>query len=465
MKSSLAAVLIVGMLSACDPAGPSASPGAESSTPVPEDSSSESSSSGPGSASSSTPSPEPSAAPEPGSTTVTVWSAVDRDVKAGLQKALTKRAAQDGITIRWRTVKDLNTSLMQSVTIGDTPDIAIVSTPGALSDLVSRGGAYRLDGVLDMSALQSSMTPGTLEAGTVQGSLYGLMVSMSVKGLVYYPKQAWNKAGYKVPRTISALNKLTAKIKSDGTTPWCMGIYSGPATGWPATDWFETLIMKFGGADGYNSWVSHETPFNSDLVKQAGAEFEKLLFTKGNVVGGRRGMLYTPFGAAANPMFDNPPGCYLFNQGSFITAGQFFPKDIRQHLDQSIGVFGFPPVTTGGENPIEGGGDMAVMMNNTGNVQKVMGYLSQASVGKYAAANSSFISPHTDFKMSLYSSNTIRTIAKIAYTSTDLLFDGSDQMPTAVSVGTFFTNMTKYVRGAQSLNTTLTKIDNSWPSN
>ncbi len=47
-----------------------------------------------------------------------------------------------------------------------------------------------------MTSLKSSMVPGTLEAGTIDGKLYGLLVSANVKGLIWYPKKAWDKAGY-----------------------------------------------------------------------------------------------------------------------------------------------------------------------------------------------------------------------------------------------------------------------------
>ena len=83
---------------------------------------------------------------------------------------------------------------------------------------------------------------------------------MNVKSLVFYNKAAWDAAGYQAPETPSTSSTaLTEQIKADGGTPWCMGIESDTATGWPATDWFEDLIMRYGGADGYNSWVKHET--------------------------------------------------------------------------------------------------------------------------------------------------------------------------------------------------------------
>ncbi len=40
------------------------------------------------------------------------------------------------------------------------------------------------------------------------------------------------------------LKALTEKIVKDGGTPWCIGLGSGGATGWPATDWVEDLMLR-----------------------------------------------------------------------------------------------------------------------------------------------------------------------------------------------------------------------------
>jgi alpha-glucoside transport system substrate-binding protein len=307
------------------------------------------------------------------------------------------------------------------------------------------------------------MIPGTLEAGTVDGKLYGLLVSANVKGLIFYPKKAWDAAGYPTEvGSIDDLNSLTDKIKSDGNTPWCMGIESDTATGWPATDWFETLVAKYGGVDQYNSWVTHETPFDSDLVRQAADEFQTLMFTKGNVLGGQEAIASTNFGTAGNPMFDDPPGCWMYNQGSFITG--FFPDSVKSDLDANVGVFGFPPATAGGDNPVIGGGDMATLLNDTDNAKKVIAALAATDIGNDAAPNSSFISPHTDFDASLYPNELTRSIAKVASESTGFLFDGSDQMPGEVGAGTFWKDMTAWISGQEDLDTALKNIDDSWPS-
>ena len=53
---------------------------------------------------------------------------------------------------------------------------------------------------------------------------------------------------------------------ANGDTPLCVGIESGPATGWPFTDWVEELILREQGIDYYNKWVAHEVPFNDQPV-------------------------------------------------------------------------------------------------------------------------------------------------------------------------------------------------------
>ncbi len=396
--------------------------------------------------------------------TVTIWSSVNEPVQAGLEKALKAKLASDGggITFKWEKVDNINQLIMQKIQANDTPDIAFIPQPGVVADIVKRGKSFPLDDVVDMSALESSMIPGTLEAGTVNDKLYGLLVSASNKSLVFYPKKAWDKAGYQAPTTIDELNTLTEKIKSDGNTPWCMGIESDTATGWAATDWFEDLVLRYGGPDEYDKWVKNETKFDSDLVREAAAEFEKLMFTEGNVLGGRKAIASTNFGTAGNPMFDPKPGCWLYKQGSFITG--FFPDKIQADIDGNVGVFGFPPAEAGGEDPVLGAGDMAVMLDDSASTKKAMKYLAETDIGKDAAADSSFVSPHKDFDLANYSNELTRQVAKVAYEATAFRFDGSDQMPGEVGAGTFWKDMTAWISGQEDLDTALKNIDGSWPA-
>jgi alpha-glucoside transport system substrate-binding protein len=281
---------------------------------------------------------------------------------------------------------------------------------------------------------------------------------------VFYNKQAWDKAGYKAPQSLDELAKLGEQIKSDGGTPWCFGIESGTATGWPVTDWIEDLVMRYGGVDGYNQWVSHETPFDSDLVKQAAEYLEKNVLADDNVPGGRGSISSVAFGDAEDTMWDDKPGCWMLKQGNFIVSADFIPQDVVDNVDERIGVFGFPPAETGGDNPVLGGGDLATLLDDNEDARAVMKMLADVNLGETAAPDSSFISPHTGFDTSLYPSDLTRQIADVAYKSDAVLFDGSDAMPGEVGAGSFWKEMTAWISEQEDLDTALKNIDDSWPS-
>ncbi len=125
---------------------------------------------------------------------------------------------------------------------------------------------------------------------------------------------------------------------------------------------------------------------------------------------------------------------------------------------------GFPPATAGGENPVEGGGDLMTMLNDSDNVKTVVKDLSETSIGNAAAPSSSFISPHKDFNVSLYPNEVTKTIAKYLYGASAFLFDGSDAMPAQVGAGSFWKELVSWISGQEDINTALKNIDQSWPA-
>jgi alpha-glucoside transport system substrate-binding protein len=397
------------------------------------------------------------------SKTVTIWLSLDQPVIDGFKKQLDPQAKKQGITVVWKKVNNINQLVMTSIQANKAPDIAMIPQPGVVADIVKRNKATALDSIVDMNSLKSSMTPGTLEAGTFNSKLYGLLVSMNVKSLVFYNKKAFAQAGYAVPKSLPELETLTNKIKSDGGTPWCMGIQdTGGASGWPATDWMEDLVMRYGGAKTYNDWVTHKVNFDSPTVKQAGDEMEKLLFASGNVSGGQKGIANSNWQTVANSMFDAKPGCWMLKQGNFMTA--FFPKNVQSNLDATVGVFGFPPATAGGDNPVLGGGDLATLLNDGKSSEAVMKLLAAKDLGTQAAKNGDYISPHKDFDTSLYPNSIVKGAAEVAYNSSQFLFDGSDAMPASVGAGSFWKEMVAWTGGDESLDEALKNIDSSWPT-
>ena len=395
---------------------------------------------------------------------VDILATTDPLVFEGLKAKIEEEAEAAGIEVNIERVDNINQLILTRIQANDPPDIAVIPQPGVIKQIVDRGKAVELTEEIVPADAISDMTPGTLEAGQIDGTQYGLMISMNVKSLVFYNKQAWDEAGFKAPESLDELAELTEQMKADGETPWCFGIESGAATGWPVTDWFEDLIMRYGGPEEYNQWVANEVKFDSEVVRQAADYMEQTVLAEGSVPGGRDSIASVAFGEAEDTMWDEQPGCWMLKQGNFIVSADFIPQDVVDNVDERVGVFGFPPAEAGTDAPVLGGGDLATLLLDNEDSRAMMQILADVELGTEAAPNSSFISPHTEFDTSLYPSDLTRQIADVAYQSDQFLFDGSDLMPGEVGAGSFWKEMTAWISDQQDLDTTLTNIDDSWPA-
>jgi alpha-glucoside transport system substrate-binding protein len=199
------------------------------------------------------------------------------------------------------------------------------------------------------------------------------------------------------------------------------------------------------------------------VVVQAASEFEKLALADGNVYGGRKAVVSNAFSTAANPMFQDPPKCFLHRQGNFITQKGFFPEKVRANMDEEVGVF-YLPATDAASKPVLGGGDLAGAFSNDEDTKKVMAHLTSPEFKFANIAAAGWLSPHKTFDVSQYPDKTTQEIAKLGYSATVFRFDGSDQMPGAVGAGTFWKAMTAWISGQQDLEEALKSVEESWPS-
>jgi len=387
------------------------------------------------------------------------------DQTQGFKDSLDPWAKTNNIKIKYIQASAFDTLIRSSVAGNNAPDIALFPQPGLLKDIQKQGKLQPLDTILDMKKLEASIVPGFMDAATVDGKRYGIPVGMNIKSLVFYNKPAFTAAGYTVPTTIADLMTLTDKIKASGKTPWCIGLESGAATGWPGTDWIEELVLKQSGPDVYDQWISHKVKFSDPPIKAAFDTYAKIALTPGNVFGGSKSIVSQAFGTAANPMFTKPPGCFLHKQGNFVTQKGFLSEAIRANIDTNVGVFPFPKDKF---DTVEGGGDLAALFTkNDTNVTKVLKELTEdPTFGTPWAGpdDRGFLSPHKDFDVSKYGNEITRGIAKIAYTATGIRFDGSDSMPAKVGAGSFWKGMVAFTSGQKDEASTLKTIDDSWPA-
>jgi len=349
---------------------------------------------------------------------------------------------------------------------GGTLDVAAVPQPGAIPDLVDSGSLVALEDMgFDIDELNDTLGESFVSLGEYKGKHYGIPTNINLKSMVWYPKAAFDAKGYEVPETWDDLMALSDQIVADGGTPWCVGFESEGATGWPATDWMEDIMLRTAGPETYDKWWKHEIPFNDPAVLAAAQQFGDVMFKPGYVLGGAAATPDVPFGDAPLPMFNDPPGCWLHRQASFINAS--FPETAEAGVDYDW----FPLPAIDQEGTLFGG-ELTVVGTN-GNRPEVKDFLDrflaedvQCEMGGVQA--SSRISPNVDVGPDCYANDILADASVVltdSLTSGTGRFDASDLMPAEVGSGSFWTGMIEYMRnGPDNVETVLDNIEDSWPS-
>ncbi len=117
--------------------------------------------------------------------------------------------------------------------------------------------------------------------GTVDGVFFAAPLGANVKSFVWYSPKTFADNGWTIPTTWDELLALSDTIAASGASqPWCVGVESGVATGWAATDWMEDLMLRFQDAETYDRWVSNELAFNSPEVLEVINERPQTRFCK-----------------------------------------------------------------------------------------------------------------------------------------------------------------------------------------
>jgi alpha-glucoside transport system substrate-binding protein len=353
---------------------------------------------------------------------------------------------------------------------GNPPDVALYPQPGAVVEQAELGNAIALEDLgYDIAELEAVFGEYLLSLAEVDGKHYGLPTNVNSKSLIWYPLPAFTDAGYEEPATWDELIALSDQIVADGNTPWCIGIGSDAATGWPATDWMEDIMLRTAGAEKYDQWVTHDLLFSSPEVTRAATLLGDVVFADGYVLGGAENIPDIDFRDAPDPMFNDPPSCYLHRQASFITTFFDAPDGRTLEFGTDYGVFAFPDIDEGVKGAL-GAGELAAVFNDT---PAVRAFLEDFTSVDVQCAQGSIderigrISPNTGVGPECYTNEILAVSAQAivdALKTGGFRFDASDLMPTAVGSGSFWTGMNEYMRqGPEALAGILEDIDASWP--
>ena len=387
------------------------------------------------------------------------WTLSDAD---NFEKVVAVFEAATGADVQHAGSDSFEQQIVIDIKAGSPPNIAVFPQPGLAANLAAQGGLVSLgdktaNWVRDnYAAGESWVDLGTYANAAGQDEFYGFFYNVNVKSLVWYVPENFEDAGYAIPATMDELVNLTEQMASDGNTPWCIGLGSGDATGWPATDWVEDIMLRTQPASVYDRWVSNEMPFTDQRVVNAIKFFGQFARNPRYVDGGGGAATGSiDFRDSPKGLFSVPPKCFMHRQASFIPA--FFPDDVVVGEDADF--FYFPGY--GSEKPVLGGGSLVAITKASAATRAFMEYLQHPMAHEIWMAEAGFLTPHKGVDLNKYSSDALRKQGAILLNATTFRFDGSDLMPGAIGAGSFWTGMVDYVSGS-SAESVASSIQRSW---
>ncbi|WP_377294018.1 ABC transporter substrate-binding protein [Rhizobium sp. SG2393] len=359
-----------------------------------------------------------------------------------------------GIEVSYSSSENYEQQIVIDTQAGSPPDIAVLPQPGLFADLASKGFLVSLGDdtgkwIEDNYAAGSSWRKlGTYKGKDGKEQFFAFPYKADLKSLVWYSPENFEDAGYEVPKTMEELKALTEKIAADGEKPWCIGLGSGGATGWPATDWVEDMMLRTQTPETYDKWVTNEIKFNDPAVTGAIDEFGWFARNDAYVDGGAAAVASTDFRDSPKGLFSSPPKCYMHRQASFIPS--FFPEGTK--LGEDADFFYLPPYASKPElgNPVLGAGTLVAMTKDTAPARAFIAWLETPIAHEVWMAQSGFLTPFKAANPEAYANAPSKKMGSILTSATTFRFDGSDLMPGKIGAGAFWTGMVDYAGGKSS---------------
>jgi alpha-glucoside transport system substrate-binding protein len=388
---------------------------------------------------------------------IATWSGQEQANFMAVVKPFTD---QTGIKISYESTRDEDAILTSRVAAGNPPDLAAAPGPQLLTSFAKQGKVVALNNAVDMSALSSTTADSWIKLGEPlnDGKLYQIFSWAAVKGLIWYDPKVWQSKGFGVPTSFDQLTALQQQIKSGGTTPWCLTVESGSATGWMASDWLKEIVLSQAGPDVYDKWVAGTQKWTSPEIKQAFQTFGSILGPgDSNVYGGASYIVATNFGDVGTPMFKTPPKCYMLNQASFITT--FFTSanpSLQAGTDYNF--FPLPDINTQFAGAHVVAGDAWSMFKDTSQARQLVKYLTTADAQAVWVKLGGKLAVNKQVPLTDYPDKLSQESAQIIVSTKIAKYDATDNMPADMKAAAW-ADLVKFIQNQGQLDTLLQHLD------
>jgi alpha-glucoside transport system substrate-binding protein len=387
---------------------------------------------------------------------VTTWGSTELDSFKAVVAPFTQST---GITVNTESTRDLDATLTSRIRGNNPPGVAVLPNPGKMQELAAQKSLIALDSFLDMSAIHNDYSSAFIDLGTVNGKLYAIFYKAANKGTVWYDPAQFSSAGYTTPKTWDDLTALSNQIAAQGKYPWSMGIESGSASGWPATDWISEIYINSNGPDMYDKWWKHQIPWTDPTIKDAFQKFGQIATGHHYINGAPQSILATNFQPACYPPFQSPPTAYMVYLGDFAAgfiSDQF--KSAKAGTDYNF--FNFPTINPTYQGALTGGVDVIVALKNDNAVQALIKYMATADAQKIWVQRGGFTSVNKSLDVSAYPDAVTKASAQQLTSATTFRVGAGDLMPSAMQTA-WWQQVQTFIKDTSQIDNVLNSLEST----
>lgn len=329
-----------------------------------------------------------------------------------------------GIDVKPLATRALTQQLDAAVAADAKPDLAVLPSVGAIAK-------YRQEGALRRISVDTSEFVQPFRGlGMAGEAVYAVPVKADVKSLVWYDS-----------RTAAP----PADADSRPGFPWCLGLESGPTSGWPGADWIADILLAAHGTEDYTDWaLGTKTP--AGPAKWSTGPVHEAWTTWGKVVAGA-------LGNAANVPFRAPAGDVTGRKCSLRHGAlSAMPFDAAQVKEK--GGYTFVPPT---RKALQVSADFVGKFTQNEDADRFIAFLASAPAQQAWVNEPGFaLSAHS--RVTEYANPVQgRTAALLRTPARTLCFSAADAMDPDVSAA-FYRAVVEYANG-KAESTLLTALD------
>jgi len=350
-----------------------------------------------------------------------IWTGAEAKSFGAVITAFNKKFPK--VKVKYKPVgNNIPTVLGTAVAGGHPPDMADIAQPGLVKQFATQGKLKPID--YAKSSMNANFAPAWSQLGTFAGHLYAVVFKASNKSLVWYNVPAFKAAGVGPPKTFAQLLKTAKTIHQSGTPAYSIG----GADGWTLTDLFENIYLRTFGPAKYAALTAHKIKWTDASVKTALKEMGQIVGDTANIAGGANGALQNGFNTSVTNAYASPPKAAMVFEGDFV-AGVIL-SSTKAKPNTGFNVTPFPAIKTA-SNGVEVGGDLIVTFRDTPATRAFETFLTTAPAAEAWAKLGGFATGNKKLSPSAYPDAITRKTAVPISKATTVVFDMSDQQPSA----------------------------------